>query len=56
MILVTGATGEFGKHVVKQLIEKDVKTSGISVLSRSEKKANIFKADGITVKIGDSES
>ena len=53
MILVTGATGEFGKHVVKQLIEKDVKTSGISVLSRSEKKANIFKADGITVKIGD---
>lgn len=53
MILVTGATGEFGKHAVRQLIEKGVKTSDISVLSRSMEKANNYKTDGITVKIGD---
>lgn len=53
MILVTGATGEFGKHAVQQLIEKGVSTSDISVLSRSMEKANNYKADGITVKIGD---
>ena len=53
MILVTGATGEFGKHAVQQLIKKGVNTSNISVLSRSMEKANNYKADGITVKIGD---
>lgn len=53
MILVTGATGEFGKHAVQQLREKGVSTSDISVLSRSLEKANNYKADGITVKIGD---
>uniref|UniRef100_UPI0040499D3B SDR family oxidoreductase n=1 Tax=Flavobacterium sp. TaxID=239 RepID=UPI0040499D3B len=53
MILVTGATGEFGKHAVQQLIAKGVNTSDISVLSRSLEKANNYKADGITVKIGD---
>lgn len=53
MILVTGATGEFGKIAVQQLIKKGVKTSEISVLSRSEEKASKFKADGIAVKIGD---
>ena len=53
MILVTGATGEFGKHAVQQLREKGVSTSDISVLSRSEEKAISYKEDGITVKTGD---
>jgi len=53
MILITGATGEFGKNAVKQLIAKGVSSSDISVLSRTEEKANHYKADGITVKIGD---
>lgn len=53
MILVTGATGEFGKHAVQQLMKKGVNTSDISVLSRSMEKANNYKDDGITVKIGD---
>lgn len=53
MILVTGATGEFGKHAVQQLMKKGVNTSDISVLSRSMEKANNYKEDGITVKIGD---
>jgi len=53
MILVTGATGEFGKHAVQQLIKKGVNTSDISVLSRSMEKANNYKEDGITLKIGD---
>lgn len=53
MILVTGATGMFGKHAVQQLMEKGVNTSDISVLSRSMEKANNYKEDGITVKIGD---
>ncbi|MBO6573639.1 MAG: SDR family oxidoreductase [Balneola sp.] len=53
MILVTGATGMFGKHAVQQLMKKGVNTSDISVLSRSMEKANNYKEDGITVKIGD---
>ena len=53
MILVTGATGEFGKHAVQQLMKKGVNNSEISVLSRSMEKANNYKEDGITVKIGD---
>lgn len=53
MILVTGATGEFGKHAVQQLMKKGVNTSDISVLSRSMEKAKNYKEDGITVKIGD---
>jgi NAD(P)H dehydrogenase (quinone) len=53
MILVTGATGEFGKHAVQQLMKKGVNVSDISVLSRSMEKANNYKEDGITVKIGD---
>lgn len=53
MILVTGATGEFGKHAVQQLMKKGVNTADISVLSRSMEKANNYKEDGITVKIGD---
>lgn len=53
MILVTGATGEFGKHAVQQLMKKGVNTSDISVLSRSMEKANNYKEDGIRVKIGD---
>lgn len=53
MILVTGATGEFGKHAVQQLMKKGVNISDISILSRSMEKANNYKEDGITVKIGD---
>lgn len=53
MILITGATGEFGKHAVQQLIEKGVNIADISVLSRSMEKATNYKEDGITVKIGD---
>jgi NAD(P)H dehydrogenase (quinone) len=53
MILVTGATGEFGKHAVQQLMKKGVNISDISILSRSMEKANNYKEDGIIVKIGD---
>ncbi|WP_086478561.1 SDR family oxidoreductase [Arenibacter amylolyticus] len=53
MILVTGATGEFGKHAVQQLMKKGVNVSDISILSRGMEKANNYKEDGITVKIGD---
>ena len=53
MILVTGATGEFGKHAVQQLMKKGVKVSDISILSRSMEKANNYIEDGISVKIGD---
>lgn len=53
MILVTGATGEFGKSAIQQLIEKGIQPSNIIALSRSEENARSLKNQGITVKIGD---
>lgn len=53
MILVTGATGEFGKSAIQQLIQKGVQPTNIIALSRSEEKAERLKNEGITVKIGD---
>ena len=43
MILVTGATGEYGTHAIHSLIEKDVVPSNISALVRSEEKGKALK-------------
>ncbi|AHM62362.1 putative nucleoside-diphosphate sugar epimerase [Flammeovirgaceae bacterium 311] len=53
MILVTGATGHFGKAVIKFLLQKGVSASNISALVRDEAKAEALKAKGITIKVGD---
>jgi len=51
-ILVTGASGQLGKAVTESLLTK---TNGenISILVRDAEKAATFKAQGVTVKIGD---
>ncbi len=53
MILVTGATGAFGKNAIEQLLQKGENPANISALSRSEEKAKALKEQGIAVKIGD---
>lgn len=47
-ILVTGATGTVGRHVVEQLVNKDVQ---VRALSRDPKRANL--PEGVEVAAGD---
>ena len=53
MILVTGATGEYGTHAIHSLIERGVAPSNISALVRSKEKAHALKEKGVNIKIGD---
>jgi NAD(P)H dehydrogenase (quinone) len=52
-ILVTGATGNFGKTTIDFLLEKGIAASNISALVRDERKAEELKTKGITIKVGD---
>lgn len=51
-ILITGATGNLGKSVIKQLLKK-VSAENIAVLIRNADKMEDFKNEGIEVRIGD---
>ena len=53
MILVTGATGQFGNRAIDHLLSKGIKASEISALVRDEVKAETLKEKGITIRIGD---
>lgn len=53
MILVTGATGQFGSKAVDHLLEKGINPSEISVLVRDSAKADHLKEQGIQLKEGD---
>ena len=53
MILVTGATGQFGKSTIDFLLKKGISSSNIVALVRDEAKAEDLKAKGITLKTGD---
>ena len=53
MILVTGATGQFGSKVVKHLLEKGVDPKEISVLVRDAAKAVNIKEMGVHINEGD---
>lgn len=53
MILVTGATGHFGKATIDFLLKKGISANNISALVRDETKAEDLKAKGIVIKIGD---
>lgn len=52
MILVTGATGQYGKAAINFLMKK-IPTDSIAALARDENKAAELKASGIDVRIGD---
>lgn len=52
MILVTGATGHFGKESIDFLLKKGVPTGNLAALVRSEEKASDLKGYGIQIRIG----
>lgn len=53
MILVTGATGNYGKSTIDFLLKKGISANSISALVRDEAKAEDLKAKGINLRIGD---
>lgn len=56
MILVTGATGHFGKATINFLLQKDLPASSIAALVRDEAKAADLKEKGILIKTGDYDN
>lgn len=56
MILVTGATGHFGKAIIDFLIKKGIPANNISALVRDATKAQDLKTKGINLKIGDYDN
>jgi NAD(P)H dehydrogenase (quinone) len=54
-ILVTGATGHFGKASIEFLLKKGVPPSSIAALVRDEAKAADLKAKGVELRTGDYE-
>lgn len=52
MIVVTGATGHFGKATIDFLLKRGVPAGNISALVRDISKAGDLKAKGIDIKIG----
>jgi NAD(P)H dehydrogenase (quinone) len=55
-ILVTGATGNFGKLTIDFLLNKGIDAANISALVRDEAKASDLKAKGVNLKIGDYDN
>jgi NAD(P)H dehydrogenase (quinone) len=53
MILITGATGHFGKATIDHLLAKGVPANTIAALVRDENKAAELKAKGVIIRKGD---
>lgn len=53
MILVTGATGSFGKSAIDSLLKKGIPSTSIAALVRDEEKAAELKNSGIEIRLGD---
>ncbi len=53
MILVTGATGQFGAHAINHLLDKGVKSTGIAALVRDAAKGGHLKDKSIDLRTGD---
>lgn len=53
MILVTGATGQFGSKAIDHLLDKGVNASEIAALVRDAAKAQSLKDKGIELRVGD---
>lgn len=56
MILVTGATGNYGKATIDFLLKKGISANSISALVRDVAKAEDLKTKGINLKIGDYDN
>jgi NAD(P)H dehydrogenase (quinone) len=56
MILVTGATGHFGKATINFLLQKGISANNISALIRDLNKAADLKSKGVNLKIGDYDN
>ena len=52
MILITGATGNFGKAVIDFLLDKGVDSQGIAALVRDMGKAENLRDQGINLRLG----
>jgi NAD(P)H dehydrogenase (quinone) len=53
MILVTGATGQFGRNAIDHLLKTGIEPSGISALVRDAAKAQALQEKGIEIRVGD---
>lgn len=53
MILVTGATGQFGKSAIDSLLKNGISSNHIVALVRDEEKVDDLKARGVVVRVGD---
>jgi len=53
MILVTGATGNFGSKAIAHLLNKGVAANNIAALVRSGAKYNSLSEQGVHIRIGD---
>jgi NAD(P)H dehydrogenase (quinone) len=56
MILVTGASGHFGKATIDFLLKKNIPPKNITAMVRDETKAEDLKNKGINLKIGDYDN
>jgi NAD(P)H dehydrogenase (quinone) len=55
-ILITGATGKFGRATINFLLEKGIPANTISAFVRDEVKASDLKSKGISLKVGDYDN
>ena len=53
MILITGATGNYGKSTIEFLLKKGIPSTNIVGLARDQEKAADLKSKGIEVRSGD---
>jgi NAD(P)H dehydrogenase (quinone) len=56
MILVTGATGNFGNAAIQYMLKKGTAAANIAALVRDEARASGLKAQGITIRKGNYDS